>query len=149
MSISASLKISAASWQSSCEWALSELPLWVGQSINLKSCDLAQISIDFGDEYLLRPVVQRVYKRLGTFARAHTLPSISQGLESNGLLWSKQLVFWCLNRGLGRFLFYFWRRIILKSFSYLCFSLIVVCLYWSLTSGAGSLKLASWPTSKL
>lgn len=66
MSMPASLKTSAASWESSCEWALYELSLWVGWGVNSNTVLWLETSIDFGDECLLRPVVQWVYKRLGT-----------------------------------------------------------------------------------
>lgn len=112
MSMPASLKTSGEQLWMDIIWIVS----LGGVGVNSDTVLWLETSLDFGDECLLRPVVQWVYKRLGTLL-VHTLPFVSLGLESTGLLWPKQLIFWCLIRSPGRFWIYSW-RILLRLFSY-------------------------------
>lgn len=111
----------------------SKIAVWLG----------LEPSTDFGDKCLLRPAVQSVCRRLATFALVYMLAFISLGLQSTGLRWPKQLVFWCLNREPGRFWFLpiFEKEFYWGPFHIHIFPLFLVCQ--SLASGAGPLELAS------
>lgn len=144
MSRPASLKVNAASWESSRGWVSPELPLWAGRVLTHTAVWLGlEPSTDFGDKRFLRLAVQSVWRRLAAFALVYMLAFISLGLQSAGLRWPKRLVFWCLNRETGRFWFppIFEKVLYWGPFHIHIFPLFLVCQ--SLASGAGPLELAS------
>jgi hypothetical protein len=58
---------------------------------------------------LLSLVVQSALEA-GGLAREHILASVSLGLESTGLFWPRQFIFWCLNRTRRVLIFVFYLK---------------------------------------
>ena len=137
MSVPASLKTSAASWRAAVDGHA-----WIaslgGSGVNSNTVVWLGLEtyIDFEDECLLRPAVQSLCKRLGTFVLVHTPASISLGLQSTGLCWPKQYFgastgdlegFW--------FLFIFEKVLYWGHFTFISFPYFVFIEAWPVVLG--------------